>query len=60
MGLFKWLFGVGDDVKDKEGQKGKVRRFDSEGFVAVDYKDEKTGKVTQKSKFGGNLEKVDE
>jgi hypothetical protein len=54
MGLFDWLFGVGDEVEDEKGDRGRVRGFRPEGHVDVKGKDGKT-----RSKFGGNLKKVD-
>lgn len=50
MGMFDWLFGTGDSVVDKKGNRGTVKGFKPEGFVEVKGKD---GKV--RTEFGGNL-----
>jgi hypothetical protein len=55
MGLFKWLFDVGDEVETKHG-KGKVQRFDSEGYVDVEVTD-RYGRPVTKSVFGGNVKR---
>ena len=38
MGLFNWLFGVGDEVEYDGGKKsGKVQRHRPEGMVDIPY-----------------------
>lgn len=58
MGLFAWLFGVGDEVEDNTGRTGKVVGHKQGGFVDVRYPDGKGGSKVE-SKFGGNLSKND-
>ena len=35
MGIFNWMFGVGDTVKDTNGNEGRVKGFPGEGMVDV-------------------------
>ena len=54
MNIFKWAFGVGDEVEYDGGKKsGKVQRHRPEGMV--DIKDGKSGKTD--TRFGGAVKK---
>ena len=54
MGIFNWLFGVGDDVEYDSGKKsGKVQRHRPEGMV--DIKNDKSQKTD--TRFGGSVTK---
>ena len=54
MGLFNWLFEVGDEVEYDGGKKsGKVQRHRPEGMV--DIKDKNSGKTD--TRFGGSVKK---
>lgn len=57
MGLFNWLFGVGDTVETKDGQVGKVKGFKPEGGVDIQIKD-RYGNEKIVSKFGGSLKQT--
>lgn len=49
--MFKWLFGAGDEVEDKDGTVYRVKDFGSEGYVNVVERGTETGQ----GKFGGGL-----
>lgn len=56
MGLFKWSFGVGDNVRAKDGKVYKVEAFAGEGYVVVR---QRPACSSARCLFGSGLEKVD-
>jgi len=56
--LFRWLFGVGDEVQHPDGTRGTVVGHKPEGMVDVRVRNQ-DGSTRIVSKFGGRLEKVE-